>query len=36
MDNYPKFNVPSKHDLRKQLFIIKRAVKILIDSGAKV
>ena len=34
--NVPKFNVPTKHDFTKNVFINKRIIKILIDAGAKV
>ena len=34
--NVPKFNVPTKHDFTKNLFINNRIVKILTDAGAKV
>ena len=34
--NVPKFNVATKHDFTKHLFINNRVVKILIDTGAKV
>ena len=34
--NVPKFNILRKHDFKKHLFINNRAVKILIDTGAKV
>ena len=34
--NVPKFNVPTKHDFTKNLFINNRIVKILIDTGAKI
>ena len=34
--NVPKFNVPTKHDFTKNVFINNRIVKILIDAGAKV
>ena len=34
--NVPKFNILRKHDFKKHLFINNRAVKFLIDTGAKV
>ena len=34
--NVPKFNIPTKHDFTKNLFINNQIVKILIDTGAKV
>ena len=33
--NFPKFNIPKKHDFKKHLFINNRVVKTFIDTGAK-